>query len=411
MGVEIFTAESVRRGHPDKTADQIADTILTEILLRASHDEKAQLATRVACEIGLYNSRVVVIGGEITTNAKYDPIAIAGDVISSIGYVDEAMGLSHQKFTPFVVRKSQSSDIKMGVDSVDIRNVGAGDQGIMIGYATNETPELIPASLLFSHRLVRRADDLMGTKGFEWLWPDGKAQITLVQDEETYRPIRANSVVVSLQHAPTALREEMYDIVREQIVRHVLGDLVDDKTDIKFNSTGRFVTGGPESDTGFTGRKLVVDAYGPDIPVGGGAYSGKDPTKVDRSGAYLARLVATNVVDASLADRCKVIIAYAIGVPDPTQVTVKTLGTGKLDGERLTGTRLKEFEKTLDEVARELFPVKPGEIITQLGLLNRDYRPVAVYGHYGRPELQLPWEQTTMKNSLYDAVNRAMRKR
>ncbi len=406
--VEI--AEAVRRGHPDSMAGQIADAILRYILLNAPEEEREELATRAAPEIGLYTDDFVVIGGEITTRAKYDPVQIAREVIRDIGYRHRRMGLS-PNVKPVIKIKKQSPDIKRGVDSLVVENVGAGDQGIMVGYASNETPELMPAPFMLAQKLVMKPDELMRNPEFKWLRPDGKAEVILTQDGRTYKPIRAEKVVVSVQHEPWIKQGRIYESVLEQIIKPTLGKLYKaGRTKVYVNPTGRFVRGGPQSDTGFTGRKIVAVAYGPRVPVGGGSFDGKDPTKVDRSGAYAARFIAKNIVGAGLADRCDVKIAYAIGVADPLALVVCTYGTGKLDGKYLQGRRLKKFEKILGMVAREIFPVKPGAIITQLGLLDIPYDILSRYGHFGRRDILVPWELTPMKASLYDAVNRAMRR-
>ena len=390
----MFTSESVTEGHPDKICDQISDAVLDACL-------EQDPASRVACETAAKTGFVVLLG-EITTTAHVNFDELARRVITEIGYDNSDTGLDGNICGVLVAIAKQSGDIAMGVDhslesrgSVDItengRNIGAGDQGMMFGFACDETPSLMPMPIYLAHKLARKLSEVRKNGTLPWLRPDGKTQVTV---EYSYgRPKRVDTVVISAQHDPTISEEE----IRTAIISHVINptlpqEMVDDDIKIFVNPTGRFVTGGPQGDAGVTGRKIIVDSYGGMGRHGGGAFSGKDPTKVDRSAAYAARWVAKNIVAAELAERCEIQVAYAIGVAHPLSVNVETFGTGVIPD---------------DEIARlikENFDLRPGAIIRDLDLRRPIYRQVAAYGHFGRDDLDLPWEQTNKVEVLRQAA-------
>ncbi|MEM8982615.1 MAG: methionine adenosyltransferase [Pseudomonadota bacterium] len=377
----LFTSESVSEGHPDKVSDQISDAILDAIL---AEDRDA----RVACET-LVKTGMVVVAGEITTSAWVDIEQIVRDVVLDIGYNSSDMGFDGASCAVLNAIGKQSGDIAAGVDRSRPEDQGAGDQGLMFGYATNETDVLMPAAITYSHRLVERQAALRKDGTLPWLRPDAKSQVTLRYDGA--KPIGIDAVVLSTQHAPEISTTELTEAVREEIIKPVLpAEWLDAKTKFHINPTGRFEIGGPMGDCGLTGRKIIVDTYGGAARHGGGAFSGKDPSKVDRSAAYAARYVAKNIVAAGLAERCEIQVSYAIGVAEPTSISVNTFGTGKTDENRLT------------EVVREHFDLRPYGILSMLDLLRPIYRSTAAYGHFGRDDFS--WEQTDRADALASAV-------
>ncbi len=375
MSEYLFTSESVSEGHPDKVADQISDAILDAIL---SQDKHARVAAETLCNTGL-----VVLAGEITTHANVDYIQVARDTIKRIGYDNTDYGIDYKGCAVLVAYDKQSPDIAQGVDKAydDNLNQGAGDQGLMFGYACDETPSLMPLPIYLSHRLVERQALLRKDGRLPWARPDAKSQVTIKYVDG--KPYCIDTVVVSTQHSPEISLEDLRESTIEQIIKPVLPkELI--KGDIKFlvNPTGRFVVGGPQGDCGLTGRKIIVDTYGGAAPHGGGAFSGKDPSKVDRSAAYAGRYVAKNIVAAGLASRCLVQVSYAIGVAEPTSVMVETYGTGKVSNETLT------------TLVRKHFDLRPKGIVNMLDLLRPIYEKTAAYGHFGRDEPEFSWEAT-----------------
>ena len=387
----IFSSESVAEGHPDKVCDTISDYILDACL---DQDPKS----RVACET-LAKGNLVVIAGEITTNAQFDYLAQVRAAIREIGYVHEDSQFHADTCLIVQALSRQSRDIAQGVDATaaegkDTAEQGAGDQGLMFGFAVRETPELMPAPIQFSHKLGRELTRLRKSGELPWLRPDAKTQVSI--QYEGYRPIRVDTVVISTQHAADVKHKEIRESVIERVIKRVIpADWIDSSTQYLINPTGRFVIGGPEGDAGLTGRKIIVDTYGGMGRHGGGAFSGKDPTKVDRSAAYMGRYVAKNVVAAGLADRCEVQFAYAIGHPDPVSISVDTFGTAKVDEARI--------EKAIQEV----FNFKPAAIIEQLELLRPIYRKTSNYGHFGREDdlEALTWERTDKADALKQFVS------
>lgn len=379
-GRQLFTSESVSEGHPDKVCDQISDAILDSCLSR-------DMYSRVACET-LATTDTVVISGEITTDAKPDVEAIVREVVKDIGYVYEGTGFDYKTLKVLQFLHQQSSDIALGVDasSSAFGMQGAGDQGMMFGYACTETPELMPAPVMFSHRILQRAAFLRKSKDVDWLRPDAKAQVTVVYEHG--KPVEIDTIVVSHQHDEQVTRKELEEYVKEQVIQPTLGasGLLTGKTKYFINPTGRFVIGGPTGDTGLTGRKIIVDTYGGMGRHGGGAFSGKDPSKVDRSAAYMARFVAKNLVAWQLCSRCEVQFSYAIGVPEPVSVLVDTFGTGIVDDEELETLVKREFD------------LSPSGIIEQLDLLRPIYRAHMNYGHFGK--MGVPWEYVLPKPNL-----------
>ena len=373
QGKYLFTSESVSMGHPDKLADQISDGVLDAYLAQDPH-------SRVACET-MVTTGLAVIAGEITSKGTIDYQKVVRDVIREVGYTDDEMGISADTCSVLVAVGKQSGDIAMGVNEDDSKgkDIGAGDQGLMFGYACNETPELMPLPIALSHRILNRLTEARQKGEVDWLRPDSKSQVTIEYEGNT--PKRLDTIVVSTQHAPHVSNEEIRSFIIEKICKPLLPkDLDISNITYHINPTGRFVVGGPHGDCGLTGRKIIVDTYGGWGRHGGGAFSGKDPTKVDRSAAYMARHIAKNIVASGLADRCEVQLAYAIGVSDPVSIKVDTEGTGKLPDEKLC------------DVVRKFFPLKPRGIIDYLDLRKPIYRKTAAGGHFGRDGF--PWEKT-----------------
>jgi S-adenosylmethionine synthetase len=377
----LFTSESVTEGHPDKVADQVSDSILDAILAQDPH-------SRVACET-LVTTGMAMIAGEITTNARIDYPVIVREAIKEIGYNDSAMGFDWETCAVLTSIDRQSPDISQGVTEGEglHKEQGAGDQGLMFGYACNETRELMPMPITFAHKLAKRLSDVRKSGLLSFLRPDGKSQVSIQYIND--KPIRVDAVVVSSQHAPDVSYETLKEAIIEEVVRKVIPDnLLDEKTKYFINPTGRFVVGGPMGDCGLTGRKIIVDTYGGQGSHGGGAFSGKDPSKVDRSASYMARYVAKNLVAAGLADKCEVQVAYAIGVAEPVSVMINTFGTGKLPSNEIA------------RIAREEFDMRPRAIIETLDLLRPIYRKTAAYGHFGRELPEFTWERTDRIDSL-----------
>ncbi len=379
----VFTSESVSEGHPDKMADQISDAVLDAIL---AQDRQA----RVACET-LVKTGLVLVAGEITTSARFEVEEIARQVVREIGYDSSTMGFDWETCAVISALGKQSPDIAQGVDEGEDKEQGAGDQGMMFGYASAETPVLMPAPITYAHALVRRQAELRRSGALPWLRPDAKSQVTVRYVDG--RPAGVEAVVLSTQHAPEVGQAELREAVIEEIIKPVFPDgWLGPQTRFHVNPTGRFVIGGPMGDCGLTGRKIVVDTYGGMARHGGGAFSGKDPTKVDRSAAYAGRYVAKNLVAAGLAERLEIQVSYAIGVAEPTSITVDTFGTGRLSEERIV------------ELVREHFDLRPRGIIEMLDLRRPIYRQTAAYGHFGREDVDLPWERTDRAEALREAA-------
>ena len=377
-GRSLFTSESVTEGHPDKIADQISDSLLDAVLAK---DEQSRVAIETLVTTG-----VVFVAGEMTTRAIIDIPAIVRQTVRDIGYTRAKYGFDGDTCSVVTSIDKQSTDIAMGVDTG-----GAGDQGMMFGYACRETPELMPMPIEMAHRLVRRLSELRRSGGLPYLRPDGKTQVTV--EYHVGRPVRIDTVVVSTQHDPAVATEDLRRDIDEQVIRAVIPEnLRDRQTRTHINPTGRFVIGGPQGDTGLTGRKIIVDTYGGYAHHGGGAFSGKDPTKVDRSAAYMARYIAKNLVAAGLADRVEVQLAYAIGVADPVSVMVDTRGTGQIGDEAIV------------KLIREHFGLKPREIIEALDLRKPIYRHTAAFGHFGRSDAGFSWEKTDKVDALRKAI-------
>lgn len=384
-GKYLFTSEAVSMGHPDKLADQISDGILDALFAEDPN-------SRVACET-MVTTGVAIVAGEITTNAKVDYSEVIRDVIRDVGYTDDLMGINAETCAVMVSLDRQSPDIAQGVDEdgASGKDVGAGDQGLMFGFACNDTPELMPLPIALSHRILNRLTDARFKGEVDWLRPDSKSQVTVEYDGQ--RPVRIDTVVVSTQHTPEVENSTIRDYVIDEIIKPLLpSEMAGDDITFHINPTGRFVVGGPHGDCGLTGRKIIVDTYGGWGRHGGGAFSGKDPTKVDRSAAYMARHVAKNVVAAGLAERCEVQLAYAIGVSEPVSVHIDTQGTGTIGDDRIC------------DVVREFFPLTPGGIIEYLKLRRPIYRKTAAGGHFGRDEAEFTWENTDRAEELAAAV-------
>lgn len=385
MNQYLFTSESVSEGHPDKLADQVSDSILDAIL---AQDPTARVAAETLANTGL-----VVLAGEITTTANVDYIKVARDAIKRIGYDNTEYGIDYKGCAVLVAYDKQSPDIAQGVDNAndDPLDQGAGDQGLMFGYAVNETPQLMPLPIWLSHRIMERQAQLRKDGRLPWLRPDAKSQVTIQYVDG--KPHKIDTVLVSTQHAPEMTLEAIREATIEEIIKPMLPqELI--KGEIKYlvNPTGRFVVGGPQGDCGLTGRKIIVDTYGGAAPHGGGAFSGKDPSKVDRSAAYAGRYVAKNIVAAGLADKCMVQVSYAIGVAQPTSIMVQTYGTGKVSDELLT------------QLVREHFDLRPKGIVKMLDLLRPIYAKTAAYGHFGRDEPEFTWEATDKAAALRAAA-------
>ena len=381
----LFTSESVSMGHPDKLADQISDGVL-DALLEQDPD------SRVACET-MVTTGIAIIAGEVTSKAVVDFQKVVRDVIREVGYTDDHMGICADTCAVMVSLDKQSPDIAQGVDenSDSGKSIGAGDQGLMFGYACNETPELMPLPIALSNRILHRLNEARFAGEVDWLRPDSKSQVTIEYDGD--KPVRIDTVVVSTQHGPDVSNEEIRDFITNTVVKSCLPAELD-KGDITYhiNPTGKFVIGGPHGDCGLTGRKIIVDTYGGWGRHGGGAFSGKDSTKVDRSAAYMARHVAKNIVAAELADRCEVQLAYAIGVSDPVSVRVDTQGTGKVD------------EAELVRIVQETYPLSPAGIIDYLQLRRPIFRKTAAGGHFGRDDADFTWEDTSSASKLAEAA-------
>lgn len=390
----LFTSESVTEGHPDKICDQISDAVLDACL---AQDPRS----RVACETATKTGYVMLLG-EITTTAVINYDKLARDVITGIGYDRAKKGFDGQTCGVLVAISQQSNDIALGVDhamesrsgevtKTEIETIGAGDQGMMFGYACDENPILMPTPIYLAHKLSRRLAEVRKNGTLDWVRPDGKSQVTI--EYQYGKPVRVNTALISTQHAPEISQEDIREAIIKHVIRPVLPEeMVDDKIKILVNPTGRFVTGGPMGDAGLTGRKIIVDTYGGMGRHGGGAFSGKDPTKVDRSGAYAARWVAKNIVAAGLASRCEIQVSYAIGVAHPLSVNVETFGTGNVPDEKIS------------QLIKEYFDLRPGAIIRDLDLRRPIYQQLSAYGHFGRDDLELTWENTDRANEIRKAA-------
>jgi S-adenosylmethionine synthetase len=391
MSKLLFTSESVTEGHPDKACDAISDAILDNILL---NDNNAH----VACET-LATKGVVVVSGEIRTSHSPDVDQIVKNTIKEIGYHKKNSGVDPQEVKVISMLHEQSSEIAQGVDSESLSEQGAGDQGLMFGYACKETPELMPLPIQISQRLTEKLSKLRKDGSLPWVRPDGKSQVSVMYENGT--PVSVDKVVIATQHDDMlnqyGSEEKELAFVKKEVIEHIIQPVLDSfgypySKDFIVNGTGRFVYGGPEADTGLTGRKIIVDTYGGYAPHGGGAFSGKDPSKVDRSATYMARYIAKNIVASNLSERCEVQLSYSIGVAEPTSFYVKSFNTGKVSDEKLT------------DIARSVFPIRPGEIVDHLDLKKPRYRQTAAYGHFGRELEQFTWEKTDMINQLQSKI-------
>ncbi len=379
----IFTSESVSEGHPDKVADQISDAVLDEILRQ---DPNA----RVACET-LIKTGAAIVAGEITTSAWVDLEDIVRKTITDIGYNSSEVGFDGETCAVMSLIGKQSVDIAQGVDRATPEEQGAGDQGLMFGYASNETDVLMPAPITYAHRLVKRQAQVRKNGTLPWLRPDAKSQVTFLY--ENGKPVGIDAVVLSTQHSPEVSLKDLQEAVMELIIWPTLpAEWISDKTQFHINPTGQFIIGGPVGDAGLTGRKIIVDTYGGMARHGGGAFSGKDPSKVDRSAAYAGRYVAKNIVAAGLADRCEIQVSYAIGVADPTSISIDTFGTGKIADDKLVA------------LVREHFDLRPVGLVKMLDLIRPIYQSTAAYGHFGREEPEFTWERTDLADTLRDAA-------
>lgn len=383
-----FTSESVSPGHPDKLCDHLSDSILDHVLEQDKH-------SRVACETFVKGKEnqpgTVVVGGEITTNGNLDIDNLIRETILEIGYNSNELGFNGNECEIIKLLTKQSPDIQMGVDRSDQKKQGAGDQGLMFGYASDETEFLMPSPIYYSHRLVEKQTELLKSKKVSWLRPDAKSQVTFQYEND--KPTFVDTVVLSTQHSSEIELEELREFVKNEIIFRVIpSSLINEKTRIFINPTGNFVDGGPLGDSGLTGRKIIVDTYGGMARHGGGAFSGKDPSKVDRSAAYAARYIAKNIVAANLATRCEIQLSYAIGVAEPTSTLVNTFGTGVISDEKLSS------------IINNVFDLTPYGIITSLDLLNVKYKPTAGFGHFGRNDKNFTWEQTDKVDILKSAI-------
>lgn len=394
MRNKLFTSESVTEGHPDKVCDQVSDAVLDAVL---QQDRWA----RVACET-VATTGMIMVMGEMSTDCYVDIPSIVRKTVRDIGYTDASYGFDYKTCSVLTAIDEQSSDIAMGVDSAlehradssdPFDTVGAGDQGMVFGYACRETPQLMPAPIMYAHMLARRLAEVRKSALLPFILPDGKSQVTFEYDENG-KPFRIDAVVISTQHSDSVQTVTLRDAVMEEVIKKTLPrELLDKDTKYYINPTGRFVIGGPQGDSGLTGRKIIVDSYGGYSRHGGGAFSGKDPTKVDRSGAYMARYAAKNIVASGLADKCEIELAYAIGVARPVSVFVETFGTGKADPMEIS------------KAVREIFDLRPAAIIEHLNLRRPIYRQTAAYGHFGRDDLDLPWERLDKAEELKKRFN------
>jgi len=378
----LFTSESVTEGHPDKVCDQISDAILDEFL-------KQDPESRVAVET-LTTTGIVVVAGEVTSRAKFDVQDVVRKTLREIGYDDPQFGFDADSCSVLVSLHSQSPDISQGVSSTENKEQGAGDQGLMFGYATNETEEMMPMPIMLAHKLTKQLAEVRKSKLLPWVRPDGKSQVTV--EYEDGKPKRLEAIVIATQHSPEVNNEQIKKEIIEKVVKPVCGKYWNDKIKIHVNPTGRFVIGGPPGDAGLTGRKIIVDTYGGMGRHGGGAFSGKDPSKVDRSACYMCRYIAKNIVAAGLAERCEVQVAYAIGVAEPVSLMISTFDTGKIP------------EEQIENLVRKHFDMRPAAIISQLQLKRPIYRKTAAYGHFGRNEPEFSWEKTDKAEILRKAA-------
>ena len=380
----FFTSESVSEGHPDKVSDQISDAVLDALL---SQDPNSRVAAETLCNTGL-----VVLAGEISSNSEVDYIQVARDTLKKIGYNNTDFGIDYKGCAVLVAYDKQSSDIAMGVNrkKEDLLNQGAGDQGLMFGYANNETSVLMPAPITYSHLLVKKQAEVRKSGILPWLRPDAKSQLSFVYGE-TGKPEYISAIVLSSQHSPEISQKDLEEGIREEIINKTIpSEWITNDTKIYINPTGRFVIGGPVGDCGLTGRKIIVDTYGGMARHGGGAFSGKDPSKVDRSAAYAGRYVAKNIVAANLAEKCEIQVSYAIGVAEPTSISINTFGTGKVSDEEIAGIVSTNFE------------LKPKELIQMLDLKKPIYQNTAAYGHFGREDEGFSWEKTDKSSTIND---------
>ncbi|MBI5377546.1 MAG: methionine adenosyltransferase [Thaumarchaeota archaeon] len=378
----LFTSESVTEGHPDKICDKISDALLDEFL-RQDPDSRVAIET-------MTTTGVVIVAGEVTSKARFDIQDTIRKTIREIGYDKPEFGFDADSCSVLVSLHAQSPDISQGVTATENKDQGAGDQGLMFGYAVNETDELMPLPILLAHKLTRRLAELRKSKELAWVRPDGKSQVTI--EYEDGKPKRVETVVISTQHSPDISNSEIRNQVIEKVIKPVCGKWWNDKIKIHINPTGRFVIGGPPGDAGLTGRKIIVDTYGGQGRHGGGAFSGKDPSKVDRSACYMCRYIAKNIVAAGLADKCEVQVAYAIGVAEPVSLMISTFGTGKIP------------EEDIENLVRKHFDMRPRAIISQLDLKRPIYRDTAAYGHFGRTDILFPWEKTDKAELLKKAA-------
>lgn len=378
-----FTSESVSEGHPDKVADQISDAVLDALLVQDPR-------SRVACET-MVKTGMVILAGEVTTDAWVDLEALVRKVVCDIGYDHGDIGFDGQSCAVLNAIGKQSADIAMGVDEANDHEQGAGDQGLMFGYASNETDVLMPAPITYAHLLVKRQAEIRKNKTLPWLRPDAKSQVTFRY--ENNKPVAIDAVVLSTQHSPEIATKALHEAVMDEIILPILPkEWLHKDTKYFINPTGQFIIGGPVGDCGLTGRKIIVDSYGGMARHGGGAFSGKDPSKVDRSAAYMARYVAKNIVAAELAERCEIQVSYAIGVAEPTSISIETFGTGKISEDRMV------------QIVRDIFDLRPKGLIAMLDLLKPIYQTTAAYGHFGRTEDSFSWEKTDKVDALKDAA-------